>query len=207
MQQFLCESQNRKSEWQTRSSKTWRKTEMFFVHLLAHINQRDRKVSERVEQPTKIIWEYIKRLAFLLLTTEWTDAKQWKTYGYWLIMHTDSGPLLIHKHPSFTFVCVFVWEIRCSQMKRMESQGHGIYFLDTTKKGGVTCKVTAWKHTWIGLQSILCGPESQTIQTLPVDHNTVSMKRFHTFLAALKIHKRLTVPYTHTESCIQSAHH
>ncbi len=63
-----------------------------------------------------------------------------------------------------------------------------------------------WKHTWIGLQSILCGPESQIIQTLPVDHNTFSMKRFHTFLAALKAHKRLTVAYTHTESWIQSAH-
>ncbi len=47
---------------------------------------------------------------------------------------TDSGPLLLHKHPSFTFVCVFVWEIRSSQMKCMETHGHDIYFLDTTKK-------------------------------------------------------------------------
>lgn len=130
MQQFLCESQKQKIRVANKEFKDVKKNRNVFVHLRAHINQRDRKVSERVEQPTKIISEYIKWLASLLLTTAWTDAKQWQT------MYTFSGSLLLHKHPSFTFVYVFIWEIRQSdsKMKRMETQGHDIYFLDTTKK-------------------------------------------------------------------------
>lgn len=60
MQQFLCESQKQKIRVANKEFKDVKKNRNVFVHLRAHINQRDRKVSERVEQPTKIISEYIK---------------------------------------------------------------------------------------------------------------------------------------------------
>ncbi len=199
MQQFLCESQKQKIWVANKEFKDVKKNRNVFVHLLAHINQRDRKVSERVEQPTKIISEYIKRLASLLLTAGWTDAKQWKTH---VLTLGRSYYISIRVSHLFVYLSGKFVPVRWSAWKLMVMTST---FLIPQKRW---CNMQGSSiKTHLNWFTKLCGPESQIIQALPVDHNTSSMKRFHTFLAALKTHKRLTVPYTRTETWIQSVYH
>ncbi len=140
-------SQNRKSEWQTRSSKMWRKNRnVFCAFACTHQSKRQESLwTSRTADKNNL---RIHQTTCISFTDSRMDRCQTVKNSC-----TDSGPLLLHKHPSFTFVCVFVWEIRF-QSDEVHGNSWSWHLLSWYhKKGGVTCKVPALKHTWIGLQS------------------------------------------------------
>lgn len=89
-------------------------------------------------------------LTSLLLTTGWTDAKQSH------VQYTDYTT----EHLNFTFVCVFVWNIYCSQMKSMETQGHDIFLWPlswTAKKEAQHARLQHENSLELFYKALLCG--------------------------------------------------
>lgn len=64
------------------------------------------------------------------------------------------------EHLNFTFVCVFVWNIYCSQMKSMETQGHDIFLWPlswTAKKEAQHARLQHENSLELFYKALLCG--------------------------------------------------